>query len=88
MARFGTMMSDTLGAKQQSLTFLFSEPVSKPKCQSQECDIFGFETGFETKISLSAKQISHLVYKLRRQQKFSVTVATNFNCACVWVTLM
>ena len=28
----------------QSVTFL----VSKPKCQSQECDIFGFETGFET----------------------------------------
>ena len=31
------------------MTFL----VSKPKCQSQECDIFGFETGFETKMSFS-----------------------------------
>ena len=37
----------------QSVTFL----VSKPKCQSQECDIFGFDTGFETKMSFSA--ISH-----------------------------
>merc|ERR1712223_919087 len=34
----------------QSVTFL----VSKPKCQSQECDIFGFETGFKTKMSFSA----------------------------------
>ena len=33
----------------QSVTFL----VSKPKCQSQECDIFGFETDFETKMSFS-----------------------------------
>ena len=38
---------------QQSVTFLVSKPVSKPKCQSQECDIFGFETGFETKMSFS-----------------------------------
>ena len=35
------------------MTFLVSKPVSKPKCQSQECDIFGFETGFETKMSFS-----------------------------------
>ena len=33
----------------QSVTFL----VSKPKCQSQECNIFGFDTGFETKMSFS-----------------------------------
>ena len=38
----------------QSVTFLVSKPVSKPKCQSQECDIFGFDTGFETKMSFSA----------------------------------
>ena len=35
------------------MTFL----VSKPKCQSQECDIFGFETGFETKMSFSGNQM-------------------------------
>ena len=28
----------------QSVTFLVSKPVWKPKCQSQECNIFGFET--------------------------------------------
>ena len=39
----------SLGTQKQSVTFL----VSKPKCQSQECDIFGFETGFETKMSFS-----------------------------------
>ena len=33
----------------QSVTFL----VSKPKNQSQECDIFGFDTGFVTKMSFS-----------------------------------
>ena len=38
----------------QSVTFLVSKQVSKPKCQSQECDIFGFDTGFETKMSFSA----------------------------------
>ena len=41
---------DQVGGEHQSVTFL----VSKPKCQSQECDIFGFETGFETKMSFSA----------------------------------
>ena len=35
-----------VSSKSQSVIFL----VSKPKCQSQECDIFGFKTGFETKI--------------------------------------
>ena len=35
------------------MTFLVSKPVLKPKCQSQECDIFGFDTGFETKMSFS-----------------------------------
>ena len=37
----------------QSVTFL----VSKPKCQSQECDIFGFDTGFETKMSFSGSNV-------------------------------
>ena len=37
----------------QSVTFL----VSKPKCQSQECDIFGFDIGFETKMSFSGHDV-------------------------------
>ena len=41
----------------QSVTFL----VSKPKCQSQECDIFGFETGFETKMSFSGVNVEEYV---------------------------
>ena len=45
-----------LECRSQSVTFLVSKPVSKPKCQSQECDIFGFDTGFETKMSFSATE--------------------------------
>ena len=51
------LLNDSLvllsGGLDQSVTFLVSKPVSKPKCQSQECDIFGFDTGFETKMSFS-----------------------------------
>ena len=45
----------------QSVTFL----VSKPKCQSQECDIFGFDTGFETKMSFSALDIVVFFFRKR-----------------------
>ena len=44
---------DKNSSSKQSVTFL----VSKPKCQSQECDIFGFDTGFETKMSFSGSNV-------------------------------
>ena len=56
---------------QQSVTFLVSKPVSKPKCQSQECDIFGFETGFETKMSFSAPYEEARLYYLLRLYRVS-----------------
>ena len=58
------------------MTFLVSKPVLKPKCQSHQCNIFGFETGFETKMSFSdLNDKLHLNDKLLKLNKVSISIA-------------
>ena len=58
--------------------FLFS----KSKCPSQECDIFGFETSFETKISISAPMMEGLIGD---GGSYSQWFESGLNCASIGV---